>query len=167
MESAKGIDSDRPNRDLFVFEQPAADEHDLAPRVARQGCRDRRRVGDDDAVPSRRKSTRNLDSGRSAIDHKRSSRFQKWDTCLGQRDLRLWRNLQAALERQNLRSRGQGTAMNPLEKPQPRQFVEIATDRVLRNAQAGHELGDHDSAVALESSKDFVSAFSDQHLCGL
>ena len=85
----------------------------------------------------------------------------------GEGDLRLSRNTKPALERQYLRSHRKRTAVNPMKKPETSEFLEIATDRILGNAEARHELGDHDSAVALESSEYLVSTLCNQHRYGL
>ena len=57
--------------------------------------------------------------------------------------------------------------MNPTEKPQPGQLLQVATNRVFGNTQSRDKLCDHDPAVASESREDLVSALRSQHCCGL
>ncbi len=57
--------------------------------------------------------------------------------------------------------------MNPTEKPQRGQLLQVATNRVFGNTQSRDKLCDHDPAVASESREDLVSALRSQHCCGL
>ena len=57
--------------------------------------------------------------------------------------------------------------MNPAQEPEGSELLQVATDRVLGDAQPRHELGDHDPPVALKPGEDLVFALCRQHRCGL
>ncbi len=57
--------------------------------------------------------------------------------------------------------------MNPPEEPEGSELLQIATNRVLGDAQPRHELGHHNSPVAPKPSEDLPFPLCCQHRCGL